>query len=557
MPDQYPIYPTLPSDWLVAPENQPTYLEIPGVVLDEGMNLGAALSDAQVIAGRGAQPAIIHHETGRTVTFAELAELSDRLADVLVASGVEPGHRVAVRSPNSPDGIIADVAVWKVGAILVPIPFISRPHELDFYIADTAPFAVIADGAAADINMVIERSRAGGVSVILTTGSQTPPEGAAAWEAAADSVPPRDRWTVDLDAVAVVWHTGGTTGVPKGCYHTQRRFLLAGKSYGMASGSGPGQRWAAAAPIGHALGLIHHTIFTLLHGATIVMIEQFTNPAVLIEAIVRHAVTTFTAITASWAGMLQALAQPGAPQPTSLTTGYAMWQSSSSSEVTEAWRNRGIVLLNNFGSTAFATWVLIPTTRDVPQGALGSPAPGYEVAVVDPETGDTVAAGDIGRLLVRGPSGLTYWRLPEKQRADVQNGWTAVDDLVQEVADDVYAYLGRTDFLISTAGNKVAPSEVEAVIAEHDSVEEVCVVGLPDPIRQEAVAAFVVVKAGVEANDALRLELQNLVKSTLSPYKYPRILRYIDRLPRDHVGKVQPKIVRQQALEQLGNRGAK
>jgi 2-aminobenzoate-CoA ligase len=351
-----------------------------------------------------------------------------------------------------------------------------------------------------------------------------------------------------LDSVAIVWHTGGTTGVPKGCYHTQRRYLLAGRSYGAATGVGPGQRWAAAAPIGHALGMLHHTIFTLLHGTTIVMIEKFADPLNSLEAINRHGVTTFTAIASSWAGMAAVLDRGEAPEPTTLTTGYAMWQSSSSSEVADRWRARGITLLNNFGSTAFATWVLIPRPGEVvPQGALGSVAPGYEVRTIDRESGEMLPAGSIGQMAVRGPSGLTYWRLPEKQRADVRGGWIYVDDLVQEI-DGVYSYLGRTDFLISTAGHKVAPSEVENTLARHPAVAEVVVVGLPDAIRQEVVAAFVVIESGIEASDELKRELQTLVKTELSPYKYPRILEFLPALPRDHVGKVQPKIVREQAL---------
>ncbi len=146
---------------------------------------------------------------------------------------------------------------------------------------------------------------------------------------------------------------------------------------------------------------------------------------------------------------------------------------------------------------------------------------------------------------MRGVSGLTYWRLPEKQRADVRDGWTIVDDLVVFEEGD-YTYLGRTDFLISSAGNKIAPGEVEQVLSSHEAVEEVVVMGLPDPIRQEAVSAFVVVAPGHEPSDALRRELQNLVKSTLSPYKYPRNLEFIDALPRDHVGKVMPKVLREQ-----------
>jgi 2-aminobenzoate-CoA ligase len=550
MSDRYPLFPSLPQEWLVPPEDQPEYLDLPDRALDEDVNLGAALSDEHVVAGRGGDLAIVHHESGEEITFAELAERSAFLSAALAGLGVSPGDRVAVRSPNRPEGIIAQIAVWKMGAVMVPIPLAARASELDHFFADTRPTAIVTHGD--QLAMVAERAMAAEIRHVVAFCVQEVPDGVLAWAdllETGEGLP--SPAPVPLDAIAVVWHTGGTTGVPKGCYHTQRRFLLAGYSFGLATGSGRGQRWAAAAPIGHALGVIHHTIFTLLHGATIVLVERFADPKQLLRAIQHHEVTVFTAIAASWAGMHRAIATGEAPEPSTLRRGYAMWQSSTGSETFDAWRARGIELLNNFGSTAFAAWVLVPQGDGaVPRASLGSPAPGYEVRVVDPVTGDDAAEGAVGQMIVRGPSGLTYWRLPDKQRADVRGGWVYVDDLVQLADGTNYRYMGRTDFLISTAGYKVAPSEVEEVLKSHPSVKEVCVVGVPDDVRQEVVAAFVVVSDGVSESDELRLELQNLVKSNLSPYKYPRILEWLAQLPRDHVGKVQPAVVREQALRE-------
>src|SRR5690606_9490012 len=127
------------------------------------------------------------------------------------------------------------------------------------------------------------------------------------------------------------------------------RMLLSGYSYGMATGASNGQVWLSAAPIGHALGLIAHTIFTLLNGATVVMVENYTNPVELLRAIQASSVQTFVAITATWSKLLEALAQLPELEPRTLTTGYGMWQSSSSHEVIDGWKQRGITLLNNFG----------------------------------------------------------------------------------------------------------------------------------------------------------------------------------------------------------------
>lgn len=547
MKDHYPQLDSLPQEWLVPPEDQPEYADIPGFEIDESTGLGNALSDAHVAAGHGGDIAIIHHESGRQLTYAELADRSGRLAAALHAQGLREGDRVALRGPNVPELLIAAIAVWKLGAIVALIPVLARPADIDFYLRDTQPAACILTGRE-------------GIAEIETIEAQSPrimialeESGRAGWQSwdtliECNDAPPEV--PVNLDRVAVVWHTGGTTGRPKGCYHTQRRYLLAGEAIRRASGGGRGQRWSAAAPIGHAFGFISSTNFTLQHGATLVLVENFAQPDTLLKAIAHHGITHFAAIAVTWARMLALLDDGKAPKPTTLRTCFAMWQSSSASHVTAGWQRHGVELLNNFGSTAFATWVLVPPLgQKTPPGTLGVPSPGYEVRLLDPDDGPDVTGDGIpGRMAVRGPSGLTYWRLPDKQRQDVKDGWTLHDDLLCRQGPYLN-YLGRTDFLISTAGNKVAPSEVEAVLSTHPAVQEVLVMGLPDPLRQEMVTAFVAVTPGFDATPALARELQDLVKSRLSPYKYPRHVEFVDALPRDDVGKVKPRELRDRALK--------
>jgi 2-aminobenzoate-CoA ligase len=571
--DVYPRLDTLPADWLTAPADQPDYLSVPGVTLDEGIDLGSMLCDVQVSGA----VAIVHHETGRSLTFGELAAVSDRAAAAFAGLGVRPGDRVALRGGNCPEMVIAAIATWKIGAVVTLIPPLARAGEVEFFLADTQPRLLVLMQAD---ELLFDRFP--GLTVVAASGP-----GDLTWDALLASAGPRPDVTTDLDRVAIVWHTGGTTGRPKGCYHTQRRFLLGGLSLGMATGAAPGQRWAAAAPMGHALGFIHSTNFTLLNGVTLVVVSDFARPAVMLEALARHEVTQFTAIAASWAGLLETLEAGDAPEPAALTRGFAMWQSSSASEVADGWRRRGIELLNNFGSTAFATWVLVPPVpvppvpvppvpvppvlvppvpvspvpvppvpvpgagRAAARASLGQAAPGYEVLAVDPDLSQglrPVATGEPGRMAVRGPTGLTYWRLPVKQRVDVQLGWSLQDDLIRFDQDGLADYLGRTDFMISTAGHKIAPVEVETALSTHPAVREAVVFGLPDATRRETVAAFVVLNQGFSPSDGLRRELQDYVKSRLAPYKYPRRLDFIDAIPRDSVGKVQPRILKELVL---------
>ena len=559
--DQHPALSTLPADRLVPPELQPDFLDPPGISVPPSANIADAILDA----GPGSAVAVVHHESGREWTFADMAEASARLANALRANGLSPGERLAIRSPNRPEAIVAALAAWRLGAIVVPTPATARAAELQFFLRDTGAKALVAGGGAATREELEAASVDTDVSVRVLFDSAEAADEWLAWDdllAGASAMFTRRELPANLPAL--IWHTGGTTGVPKACYHTHRRYLLAGRTFGEATGYAPGHRWAAAAPVGHALGFLCHTTFTLLQGASVVMIEAFSEPEAILRAIADHQVDTFVAIMASWARMLDALdAEPALNRIDSLRRGFAMWQSASSGAVYDSWRARGIELLNNFGSTAFANWILVPRGSErVPRASLGRATPGYEIRAVDPEGSsfEPLPADQMGRMAVRGPSGLTYWGRPVEQQRDVVDGWTLVDDLISIDDAGNASYLGRTDFLISSAGYKIAPIEVEEALSLHPAVREAAVIGTPDPIRQEIVTAFIVLahsppsESDSPSVSVVAAELKTWVKHRLSPYKYPRRIEFVERLPRDSVGKVQPRVLRQWAAERADRR---
>jgi 2-aminobenzoate-CoA ligase len=538
MIDRYPPESTIDPAFLVPPELQPDYRDLAGHRIPDVGSVAEWMVDRHVRDGSGDLVAGIHAESGRSYTFAELAAASTRLASSLVGMGVQPGDRIAFRTPNVPEVLIVVAAAWKAGAAVVPIPALAPAAELAWFLRDTGARVLFAFGddpvaEAAQVDHVIRFGPRPEDWTPLGPGPGTLPE-------------------VPSDGVAIVWHTGGTTGQPKACYHTHRRYVLGGMALRDAVGTQPGERWAAAAPVGHALGFLHHTSYAPLHGAAAVFVETFQRPESMLAAVDDHGVHTLTAITASWARMLDVLEAGATYDLSSLRRAYAMWQSASSSEVYDGWKARGVELLNNFGSTAFASWVLVPYAGEsVPRASLGRAAPGYEVRAVELDGGDgapAVPTGATGRMAVKGPTGLTYWNRTDLQRRDVVDGWTLSDDLIAFDEDGNAGYLGRTDYLISTAGYKVPPGEVEEVLAAHPAVAEVAVVASPDPVRQEIVTAFVATSPGTTGSDELRRELQDLVKGALAPYKYPRRIEFIEALPRDHVGKVRHSIVKEWAM---------
>jgi 2-aminobenzoate-CoA ligase len=550
MKDIYPGATTIPADYLVEPDLQPEYSPFAIPYPEESVNVGYRLADLNVRLGHGDVPAAIHAESDQHYTYRYLARESDRLAMGLLDFGLRHGDRVAYRTTNDPSAIVVMLAVWKAGGVLVPVPAQAKTTEIKHFLIDTSPRLFFVHGRAGPISEVKTAVAGSSVEHVIGFGADHEKFPIRSWNTLmVDRKASLPR--VDPDQVAIIWHTGGTTGVPKGCYHTHRRFLAGGYAYRDGTGAGVGQRWLAAAPIGHALGIIYYTIFSMLHGATVVFVEEFSNPQALLDAVGRYRVTTLTALMASWARMAEVLRTDRNADVSSLRRCFAMWQSASSSEVFDFWMSRGIELLNNFGSTSFATWVLVPPPDvESPRAALGRALPGYQVVSANIANGKvSPVAHGLGRMAVRGPTGLTYWNLPELQKRDVVDGWTLSDDLIEFDDKGSAHYLGRTDYMISTAGYKVAPVEVEQVLSRHDAVREVCVVPAPSPTRHEIVAAYVVLHDGYVGDQALIKELQAMAKSELASYKAPRRIEFIAALPRDAVGKVQTKIVKQWASD--------
>jgi 2-aminobenzoate-CoA ligase len=554
MKDQYPRGTTIPEHCLVEADAQPDYtsLELPQPELPS--NIAYRLADAHVAAGRGDLIAAVHAESGRTYTFTDLARESARLAAGLVRRGVRAGDRIAYRSANDPDALIVMLAIWRAGGVVVPIPAQANRGDIRHFVDDTGVRIVFAHSNAGPLEDVSQAVTGTNVEEIIGFGPGHEEWACASWNQVKCEPGPVAPAT-HPDQVAIVWHTGGTTGRPKGCYHTHRRFLLGGYAYGAGTGADVGQRWAAAAPLGHALGIIHSTIFTLLHGASVIFVERYGDAQALLRAIGELRVARLTALMSTWAKMADAI-RAGAPADlSSLRICFAMWQSASSADLFEFWLSRGVRLLNNFGSTSFANWVLVPPPGQTsPRRSLGRPLPGYQVEAAEVENGAVriLQRGAVGRVAVRGPTGLTYWNLPDLQRRDVVDGWTLSDDLVRFDEAGNAHYLGRTDYMISTGGYKVAPAEVEQALATHPAVREVAVVPGPCPVRQQMVVAYISLCQDIAGTDQLKEELKRLVKSQLPSYKSPQRIEFVDALPRDALGKVQTKVIVQWAAAQSG-----
>ena len=253
MKDVYPRLDTLPHEWLTVPEDQPEYLDVPGVRLDEGTDLGSMLCDVPARNGLGGTAAIVHHESGRSLTFSELSAVTDRAAAALAGLGIGPGDRVALRGGNGPELIIAAIATWKIGAVVTLIPPLARAGEVEFFLADTRPrLLVLTQPESEEIGTVLKQVP--GLTVISMTGGQP---GALAWDAMVDAAGPRfpPTWTAwPSSGIREVRRAGpraGTTPSAVSCWAACRSGWPPGRRLG--SGGRPRRRWATRSASSTAL----------------------------------------------------------------------------------------------------------------------------------------------------------------------------------------------------------------------------------------------------------------------------------------------------------------
>lgn len=550
MKEIYPQRASLPTEFLVPPAFQPEFRWSEQEAARALWNAGREI-DAVASSGVADKPAFISLGEGRTWTYSQLKSESDRLAGALVDLGLQIGDRVAIYTPSNGNHVVSVLAVWKAGGAIVPLPQQSRADDLRIYLDDSRPRFVITDAGShfvGELSAVlpttpwVERVVVGGG---IPSGNLLGAESLETLIAEGDQSRLADIRT-EANDIACVWHTGGTTGRPKGSYHTHRRWTVAAQRLKETWGLGPEHVWLHAMPMGNVAGTLGRFLQALLHGATLVEPKSLA-PEALLEAIVATGVTHLLGVPvtlASLADLVQAAG--GARAIPALSQVYAPLLSSAAREVYDAWKDLGFHLSNPYGNSVLCEWAIGPRSgQPTPPFAMGRAAQGYECRIVHVE-GDQLtdaAIGETGRIAIQGATGATYWRRPDIQAQEIHDGWTVTDDLGLMDGDGHVWFMGRLNDLIVTSGFKVAPGEVEEALVRHPLVQEVKATGVPDARRGEVVAAFIALKDGVAGTDSLVTELQEWVKQETAPYKYPRAVIFKERLPRDVLGKIQTRIL--------------
>ena len=524
---------TFAADHLPAPDDQPVFLfDLPELQFPAHVNCAVELLDRRVAMGDGDRPCLL--APGLRWSYRELQERVDRIAHVLVHDfGVVPGNRVLLRGANHPTIVACWYAVMKVGAIAVTTMPMLRAKELGTMIAIAKITHALCDEAL--LEELVAAQAANPFLQTIGVYHTTAPDGIEARMAAHDA--PFVAVATAATDICLLAFTSGTTGIPKATMHSHRDVMAICACWPQSVlRASREDLFAGSPPLAFTFGLGGIVLFPMAIGASALLLEKVSPPH-LLDGVREFGVTVlFTAPTSyrAMAGLLAAT--PGAP---ALSLRKCVSAGEALPAATRAlWRETtGIELIDGIGATEMLHIFISATEAEARPGATGKPVPGYTAEVVD-EHDQPLPPGQVGRLRVRGPTGCRYLR-DERQRAYVRHGWNYTGDAYLVDADGYFHYQARLDDIIISSGYNIAGPEVENVLLQHPAVAECGVAGVPDDDRGQLVKAWIVLRPGYEGDAELVRALQEYVKQTVAPYKYPRAVSFVSALPRTNTGKLQ------------------
>jgi 2-aminobenzoate-CoA ligase len=540
---------TFARDNLPPPERMPELLfERPEFRYPARLNCAVELLDHVVATGHGDRPVIHTLIDARkyACTYRQLLVRANQIAHALVDDfGLVPGNRVLLRAPNNPMMAACWLGVIKAGCIAVATMPLLRAKELKQIIDKAQITAALSDFRLAE-EMEIARAQCATLKQVRYFNGG----GAGSLEALIDGKPAGFA-NVDTaaDDVALIAFTSGTTGQPKGCIHFHRDVMAMCDAFPRSClEPEPDDVFCGTPPLAFTFGLGGMLCFPMRAGASTVLIERLT-PESLLQAIQDFRATVcFTAPT-----FYRQMAQiAGRYDLSSLRKCVSAGEALPDATRQLFKRATGLELFDGLGSTEMIHIFVSHAADRVRPGATGYAIPGYRATVLD-DDGNPCPPGVVGRLAVKGPTGCKYLA-DERQQVYVQHGWNVTGDAYLMDEDGYFFYQARTDDMIISAGYNIAGPEVEAVLLEHEAVAECGVVGAPDEERGMIVKAYVVLKPGFNSDPAMATRLQDYIKATIAPYKYPRSIEFRDALPRTETGKLQRFKLRQEAASDAGLR---
>lgn len=514
-------------------------------------NIGVDISDkwAKVAPGR---TAIVHvHPDGRSETFSFgwLSETSNRLANVLRAKGIARGDRVIVYMPQSPEVAASHAAIYKLGGVALPVAIVFGPEAVSYRLQNSGAKAVITNAQGAAKVAEIRHEAPELKLVISIDGAENNVEdfNALISKASSDFTPA----DTSPDDPGLMIYTSGTTGQPKGALHGHRVVLghLPGVEMPHDLFPQTGDLFWTPADWAWAGGLLDVLLPSLHHGVPVVSrkFDKF-DPEEAYALMAKHDIrNVFIPPTAL--RMLRSAKSPRGRHTLKLRTLGSGGESLGAETYEWGKESFGLVINEFYGQTecnlVLGSCHMLGVSKP---GAIGKAIPGHEVAVIR-EDGSVRKPGELGQIAVKRPNPvmfLEYWKRPEATREKFVGDWMLTGDQGIKDEEGYFFFVGRDDDVITSAGYRIGPGEIEDCLIRHPAVALAAVVGKPDPIRTEIVKAFVQLKPGQMPSDALASEIQNFVKTQLAAHEYPREVAFVESMPMTTTGKVIRRMLREQ-----------
>jgi 4-hydroxybenzoate-CoA ligase len=517
-------------------------------------NAASDFIDANVARGLGGKLAFL--DPDRSLSYGELQARSCRFANALRALGIAREERVALLLHDTVDYPVAFWGTVRAGSIAIPLNTFLTPAQYAYILADCrAPVLVAAAPLALAIRPILDRLAH--LRTIILVGATAANKAAFAGRdvhlfeelvSGADATP-RTADTVS-DEVAFWLYTSGSTGDPKGVKHVHSNLMVTARLFGQGVlGIAESDVVHSTAKLFFAYGLGNAMTFPLSVGATVVLWPHRPTPESVFAIMRAHRPTVFFGVPTQYTALLghTEIGRGAGSDRLRLcvSAGEAL-----PAHIGERWRAVvGCDVLDGIGSTELLQTFLSNRPGDIRYGSTGKPVPGYEARIVD-ETGRELGTGEIGELIVRGPSaGEGYWNQRAKSRRTFVGEWTYTGDKYRIDSDGYYYFCGRTDDMFKVSGMWVSPFDIEAALTSHEAVIEAAVIGKEDVDGLVKPKAFIVLRTGYVADDSLLEMLKIHVKQQAGPWKYPRWIDVRMDLPRTATGKIQRFKLRDEDLQ--------
>ncbi|MEM6931360.1 MAG: benzoate-CoA ligase family protein [Myxococcota bacterium] len=497
--------------------------------------------DVPIAAGRPTDVALVTQDDARW-TYADLQTAVRRTAAGLRDLGVRRGERVVLVLDDTPAFYAAFLGAMYIGAVPVPVNFLSRADDIGFFLDDAYAVAAIVDAVFLDKVRPVTEARP--VHLVVANG----PAGEAAsldhW--LAHPAAPVPRVLPHPDDPALWLYSSGSTGRPKGVVHRHAAIAATVEHYAKGVlGLKPTDIVYSTTPLFHAYGLGNSLTFPLSVGATVVLSTGRPTPDTILDRVRQHRPTLFFSVPALYAALV-ATPETASVDWSTLRHGVSAAESLPAEVGRRFLERTGVEILDGIGSTEMLHIYCSNHPGSVRWGTSGTPVAGTTLQIRDPD-GRPCPSGEAGELWVRGDSALVqYWHQVDRTRAKLVGGWFASGDRYRQHTDGTFAYEGRVDDMMKIGGLWVSPIDIENRLVEHPSVHEAAVVGVMAEQRSR-IAAHVILTAGHHGSDALVAELQVWCKEALQRYQFPHFVRFVEDFPRTATGKIQRFKLRDQA----------